>query len=120
MNPLQGCDLHLEVDEVLEPGAMLPTVFAGHTPAGVRYLVLRAEGNGRTETWMCAPISERALACVRAGRADLRAAFTHTSTGTVDILSIQPDGHWTETLKLCRELVDEELPPVGRHLQLCA
>jgi hypothetical protein len=120
MNPLQGCDLRLEVDEVLEPGAMVPTLFAGHGPGGDRYLVLQTAGDGPSATWMCAPISERALSCVRTGQADLRDAFTHTATGTVDIVTVEPNGHWTETLKLCHELADEELPPVGRHLYRCA
>jgi hypothetical protein len=121
MITLQGCDLQLEVDEVLEAEAsLLLHLFAGHTPLGERYLVLHSAGDGDGATWMCAPISERALACVRTGRADLHAAFAHTATGTVDIVRVEADGHCTESLRLCHELRDEDLPPIGSHLRICA
>jgi hypothetical protein len=119
MYPLESCSLHLEVDEVLESNRTLLVLFSGHTPEGERYLVRHATGEHR-QTWMCAPISERALACVRTGRAELRAAFVHTATGTVDIVTIEPDGHCTESLRLCEELGDGELPPAGSYLGLCA
>ncbi len=117
MNPFQGCDLQLEIDEVLQKGVCLPALFSGHTPAGEHYLVAHATTDA---TWVCAPITERALACVRSGRADLRAAFAHTATGTVDILTVQPDGHWTEVLKLCRDLTDDDLISVETCLPRCA
>jgi hypothetical protein len=120
MNPLPGCSLQLEVDEVLESRQMLPVLFAGHTPLGERYLVRYSPRDVWTVRWMCAPITERALACVRTGRADLRAAFAHTATGTVEILTVSPDGRCTESLRLCHDLADADLPPIGIHLRLCA
>jgi hypothetical protein len=120
MNSLQDCDLQLEIDEVLEADLSFFLIFVGHTPNGERYLVLHSVGDGRSMTWTCAPISERALACVRAGKADLRAAFAHSSTGTVDIVTVESDGHCTESLRLCHELGEADLPPLGSHLRICA
>ena len=118
MNPLQGCHLELEVDEMLQCEVVLPLLFAGHTPRGQHYLVLQVARDDHS--WICAPISERGLTCVRTGQADLHAAFTHTATGAIDLVTVAADGQWTETLKLCRDLADEDLPPVGTHLCLCA
>jgi hypothetical protein len=59
---------------------------------------------------MCAPITERALDCVVAGRAELRDALTHTATGTVDIVTVDSQGNRTESAKLCRDLDHQDLP----------
>jgi hypothetical protein len=120
MNRLAVSSFQLEVDEVLQSEDDIPALFSGHTPNGEHYLVRHAAGHDRTVIWMFARISERALACVRTGRAELRSAFTHTATGAVDIVNVELDGHCTETFKLCDEILDEDLPPVGTHLPLCA
>lgn len=120
INPMPGNSLQLEVDEVLESRQMLPVLFAGHTPHGERYLVRYSPCGIWTGTWMCAPITERALACVRTGQAELRAAFAHTATGTVEVVTMELDGTCTESLRLCHDLADADLPPVGIHLLLCA
>jgi hypothetical protein len=120
MNPMPVGSLQLEVDEVLESWQLLPILFAGHTPRGEHYLVRYTPAGIWTGRWMCAPITERALACVRTGRADLRAVFAHTATGTVEIVTVSPDGRCTESLRLCHDLGDAELPPIGIHLRLCA
>jgi hypothetical protein len=66
---------------------------------------------------LCAPVSDRALACVRSGQAELRDAFTHSSTGAVDLVTVstrpgrRPEIH--ESLRLCCELTDDELPKAG-------
>jgi hypothetical protein len=113
MNPLQRCSLHLELDQVLDPAAFLPHCFAGHSSGGQRYLIVQMNGNERTGTWVCAPISERALGCVLTGRAEFRDAIAHTTTGTVDVVTIGADGSCDELWKFCRELDDEELPARG-------
>jgi len=120
MNPLQGSALQLEVDEVLESGPTVPKLFAAHTRSGEHYLVAHASGEDRTGTWMCAPISEFALAFVRNGRAEVRDAFAHSATGAVDIVTIAPDGRCTESVKMCNELRDADLPSIVCHPQLCA
>jgi hypothetical protein len=62
-------------------------------------------------------VSDRALACVRSGRAELRDAFVHSATGVVELVTVstrpgrRPE--FRESLRLCRDLTDEELPEAG-------
>jgi hypothetical protein len=116
MKPFQRSSLQIQLDEVLDARALLPHLFSGHTPAGQRYLIIQTSGNEDCGTWMCAPITERALHYVLAGSAQLRDAVAHTATGAVDIVTVSSDGQWCESNKLCRELADEDLPPVGARL----
>jgi hypothetical protein len=119
MNPFQRSSLNMELDEVLDPTAPLPHLFAGHTPAGQKYLIIQTAGDASTGTWVCAPITERALDCVITGRAELRDVVAHTATGAVDVVTIGLDGRCMESLKMSQELRDEDLPPIGRRL-VCA
>jgi hypothetical protein len=119
MNPFQRSSLHIELDEVLDPAAPLPHLFAGHTPSGQRYLIIQTAGDASTGTWVCAPITERALDCVLTGRAELRDVVAHTATGAVDVVTIDVDGRCNESRKMSQELSDADLPPVGRRL-VCA
>jgi hypothetical protein len=119
MNPFQQSSLGIEVDEVLDPGAPLPHLFAGHSLAGERYLIIQTTGDEHAGTWVFAPITERALDCVMAGRAELRDVVAHTATGGVDIVTIGRDGRCTERSTMSQDLSDEDLPPAGRRL-VCA
>src|ERR1700737_3233876 len=116
MNPFQQSSLHLELDEVLDPTAPLPHLFAGHTPTGQKYLIIQTTGDESTGTWVCAPITERALDCVVTGRADLRDVVAHTATGAVDLVTIASDGRCIEYRKMSQELSDDDLPAIGRRL----
>jgi hypothetical protein len=113
LNPFQCTSLDFEVDRVLDPADAFPHCFAGHSSAGQRYLIVQTTGDERSGTWMCAPITERALDCVVAGRAELRDALTHTATGAVDIVTVDSDGNCTESAKLCRDFDHEDLPAPG-------
>jgi hypothetical protein len=116
-NPLVGSGLALEVDDVFARAGARVDVFSAHDPTGCRYLVAHTRGRGKAGTWLCAPVSERALACVRSGQAELRDAFAHSSTGAVDLVTVstrpgrRPEFH--ESLRLCCELTDDELPKAG-------
>jgi hypothetical protein len=73
--------------------------------AGVQYLVIEvADGPGRC--WVCAPISDLAVECVRSGRASPWAAAHHSATGTVDIFRELGDGSLEESVVLCSVLPD--------------
>jgi hypothetical protein len=116
LKPFQRSSLDLELDRVLDPAAAFPHIFAGHSSAGQRYLIVQTTGDERSGTWMCAPITERALDCVVAGRAELRDALTHTATGTVDIVTVDPQGNCTEAAKLCLDFDHEDLPAPGERV----
>jgi hypothetical protein len=109
--------LALEVDDVLARTGARVDVFSAHDPTGSRYLVAHTRGRGKAGTWLCAPVSERALACVCSGQADLRDAFVHSATGAVDLVTVstrpgrQPQ--FQESLRLCCDLTEDELPKAG-------
>jgi hypothetical protein len=113
LNPLQHSSLQLEVDRVLDPAEAFPHFFAGHSSTGQRYLIVQTTGDAQSGTWMCAPITERALDCVVAGRAELRDALTHTATGGVEIITLDSQGNRTESAMLCRDVDDADLPALG-------
>jgi hypothetical protein len=123
-NPLRGSCLGLEVDDVLAARGAQPEVFSAHDPSGSHYLVAHTRGQGRAGTWLCAPVSERALACVQSGRAELRDVFAHSATGAVDRITVSARSgrrpKFQESLRLCAELTDEELPQPGIRLGLPA
>jgi hypothetical protein len=116
--PHGGRFLGLEVDEVLMAEGPQPQVVSAHTPAGERYLLAHTGGAGWTGTWLCAKVTDRALDCVAAGRADVRDAFAHSATGFVERVTIGTGraGVLQETLRLCSELTDDELPRPGIRL----
>ena len=99
----------MEIDEVL----VADDVFSAHDAQGRLYLIARTEET----TWLCAPITERALECVVSGRAELRAVFAHSATGMVERLRPRNAGGFEESLIPCAELSDDVLPQAGVHLR---
>jgi hypothetical protein len=96
----------LEIDEMLGTDE----VFAAHDSEG-QYLIAHTAA----PTWLCAPISERALRCVASGRAELRAAFSHSLTGLVERCTVRASS-LEESVVRCADLTDDELPRAGLHL----
>ena len=117
-NPNGGRFLGLELDEVLMADGAEPQVVSAHTPGGDRYLLAHTGGEGWKGTWLCAVVTDRALDCVAAGRAEVRDAFAHSATGFVDLVTVGDgrDDVVRQTLRLCGELTDEELPEPGLRL----
>ena len=120
-NPLGGSGLALEIDDVLARSGGRADVFSAHDPEGCRYLVAHTRGRGKGGTWLCAPVTERALACVCSGQAELRDAFAHSATGAVELVTVatrpgrRPEFH--ESVRLCQDLTDDELPGAGIRFQ---
>jgi hypothetical protein len=80
---------------------------------GGQYLVMEMAGSAGP-CWVCAPVSNRALDCVRTGQASPWAVLHHSSTGTVDIYRTLRDGSVRESVVLCAAL------PVGRSVLAAA
>jgi hypothetical protein len=99
----------MEVDEILMPDEL----WSAHDEQGRQYVIARTED----ATFLCAPITERALECVVSGRAELRAVFAHSSTGMVERLRPRNAGGFEESLIPCAELSDDMLPPAGVRLR---
>jgi len=106
----RGWQSTLVVDEELMPD----DVFSAHDERGARYLLAHTA----TTSWLCAPISERALECVASGQAELRAVFAHSSTGMVELLTVRHGAVCAESLVPCAELTDDVLPRPGVRLCL--
>ena len=70
---------------------------------GGRYLVLSVSGRSGA-CWVCAPASNAAIECVRAGRTSPWTVVRHSATGTVDIYRTRLDGTIAESVVLCSEL----------------
>ena len=104
----RGWDAPLEVDGVLSA----EEVFTAHDHQGTRYVMAHTTG----ATWLCAPISTRALECVTSGRAELRAVFTHSATGMVERLTVRAGTVLGESILPCSELPDDVLPRPGVRL----
>lgn len=118
MNPLLS--LGVEIDEILEwqDG---PSLFTGSDQSGLHYLVVQvAAAESEVRTWLCAPASPVALACLLAGRAQLRDAFEHTLTGFVAVVSVDGTGRVTESTRLAADLPAHLLPAEGERLALVA
>ena len=76
----------------------------GHVAVGVgvggQYLVMELAGV-TGPCWVCAPVTDRALECVRSGQASPWAVVNHSVTGTVDIYQTGADGSVNESVVLC-------------------
>lgn len=103
-----GWKMALQIDEAL----MEDDVFAAHDEQGTHYLLAHTAA----DTWLCAPLSERALECVASGQAELRAVFAHSSTGMVERLTVRGSVVCQESVVPGRELTDDELPRPGVRL----
>lgn len=102
---------HLQLREafVLDDGT---EVAVGHG-AGGQYLVMTLSGRSGA-CWVCAPASDVAIDCVRAGRTSPWTVVHHSATGTVDVYRSRIDGTLIESVMLCSSL------PLGRSVLAAA
>lgn len=70
---------------------------------GGPYLVVSVAGRSGP-CWVCAPVSDVALSCVRTGRTSAWTVIHHSVTGTVDIYRTVLDGSVRESVVLCSRL----------------
>jgi hypothetical protein len=104
-----GTDIDLAVTEVLVRDDA-PTLFVGQEDNGDLWLVSEVQANGDHMVWICAPISERALACVRDGQADPDDALRHSLTGTGVVVCVD-HGH---PVADC-QMLSKDLPVVHKQ-----
>jgi hypothetical protein len=105
------------VDDILLGSAENPTLLVGHSCDGQQWLVARSprtSGNPEDRCWLCAPASALAIDCVRTGRAMPADAFHHSLTGSVRVIRESANGRWTQSVRLCQELGEDELPAIPR------
>ena len=80
---------------------------------GGQYLVVEMTGRAGP-CWVCAPVTDRALDCVRSGKTTPWTVLHHSATGTVDIYRTLLDGSVQESVVLCAAL------PVGQSVLVAA
>ena len=109
----------VEIDEVLDWDDG-PSLFTGHDLSGRRYLAVQVTSTSTERRWLLAAISQLALRYVLAGRAELRDAFRHTPTGFVETIRMDRSGRATQSVRLCADLSEDDLPEAGERLALVA
>ena len=70
---------------------------------GGTYLVVELPG-WAGPCWVCAPVTERALECVRSGMSSPWTVLHHSCTGTVDVYRTATDGALHCSTVLCSNL----------------
>lgn len=70
---------------------------------GGTYLVVELPGFAGP-CWVCAPVTARALDCVRSGRTSPWTVIHHSATGTVDVYRTSSDGSLHCSTTLCSSL----------------
>jgi hypothetical protein len=70
---------------------------------GGTYLVVELPGRAGP-CWVCAPVTDRAIDCVRCGRTSPWTVLHHSSTGTVDVYRTGVDGSLHCSTVLCATL----------------
>lgn len=73
------------------------------TGVGGTYLVVEIPGCAGP-CWVCAPATERAIDCVRAGRVSPWTVLHHSATGTADVYRTCADGALHCSTVLCSSL----------------
>ena len=70
---------------------------------GGTYIVIELPGFAGP-CWVAAPVTERAIECIRAGRTSPWTVIHHSATGTVDIYRTAADGSLRCSTALCSSL----------------
>ena len=85
-----GFDLELVVEDLLPPEARggWPVVYSARDGDGNRWLIVQGDDDPLHTAWLCAPISERALVAVVAGRGAPADALRHSLTGSAELVTI--------------------------------
>ena len=86
-----GFDLQLEVERVLIRESSC-VVCAGRDITMQLWLIVAATGNSDRQTWISAPVSDRAMRSLTNGRCTLKDALRHSLTGTAELV-VTDHGH---------------------------
>jgi hypothetical protein len=106
-----GFNLDLFVEDVLSRGAW-PHLCSARDASGRRWLIVQIDDEPTRLAWLCAQVSERALAAVVNGRAAPMDAVRHSLTGTVELVTIQDGRALPDRCLLCAE-VGSHVAPAG-------
>ena len=97
----------LQLRETLSVPDQYDDVAVG-TGVGGDYLVIEIPAHAGP-CWVCAPVTERAIDCVRDGLTSPWTVLHHSRTGTVDVYRTSANGSIHASVVLCSQL--PALPP---------
>lgn len=83
-----GFDLELNVDGILQRTGDHLTVLSASDFHAEPWLIVEAGSDAYLTSWVCAPVSRRAVELVAKGRAGAADAVKHSRTGWVEIVRI--------------------------------
>jgi hypothetical protein len=101
----------VRIDDVFVTSPGAPRLYAGHDADGQAWLVALTVDEANARRWLCAPASDQAIGCLRLGKAQPADLFRHSSTGSVEVVTAEADGRLFESVRLCTDLDESELPP---------
>ncbi len=114
-----GFDLDLTVETMLIRRDW-PSLCAGRDFAGGQWLIALVDDDPAHLVWLCAPVSERGMRAVADGRAEPVDALRHSSTGTVEVVTVDHGRAVPDRCLLCPEVPEYLLPSLSRPAALAA
>jgi hypothetical protein len=99
-----GFDLELNVDSILQRTGDHLTVLSAVDFHAEPWLIVEADADPYQTSWVCAPVSRRAVELVATGRAFARDAVKHSRTGWVEIVRIVDGRAVPDTRVACSDL----------------
>jgi hypothetical protein len=114
-----GTEIELFVEQKLTRGDGLSLCCARDWTAH-RWLIIRVDEDVDHMAWMCVPVSEATMAAVVSGRASLRDAVQHSTTGTVDLVVVAHGQAVPDRCLPCVDIPPRLLPSDDRRVPYAA
>ena len=114
-----GFDLDLSVETILTRRAW-PCLCAARDSAGHHWLIALVDDDPAHLVWLCAQVSERGMRAVADGRAEPADALRHSSTGTVEVVTVDHGRGVPDRCLLCAEVPQYLSPSLSRRASLAA
>jgi hypothetical protein len=108
-----GFDLELMVEKVLVYGDG-PVLCWARDMEGGHWLIAQVDAEPAHLMWLCAPMSERGAQIIVEGQGSPVDALRHSSTGTVEVVTIDHGRAVPDRCLLCAQIRDGWLPVPGR------
>ena len=117
-----GFDLELEVEDVLpaEVQGDWPVVYSARDGGGSCWLIVQMDDDPLHLTWLCAPITERALQAVVERHGTPADALRHSSTGTAELVTVDHGRPVPDRCLLGAQVAEELLAQSRRPALLAA
>ncbi len=106
-----GYDLDLTVETIID-GDGGPRLFTGRDVDGIAWVIAQVADEPSHQSWLCAPVSDRAASVIVDRAADPRDAIRHSLTGTVELVTIEQGLATPDRCLLCSDVPEDFLGAV--------